>query len=187
MNTTTSGWQSVSDTLHDDTSLLTAVREEYLHIYTSYFADELDINHQLPILTHAFRRLEQWRVFLLLTPWMLARLFVPDDDPGIQLPPEWLASACVGREYQMLGPSVELALLTGKQRAHLNYSPLIGHYLLHPLILSMSGYTTPEEVFSAWNRVIQARNQNLERMHKRNPLQEEITRRELFSGLFRGK
>ena len=177
-------WQTVPEALQNDNALLTTVTEEHRRIYTSYFKYDLAVNHALPIMTHAFRRLEQWRVFLLLTPWMLARLFIPDRDPGLPVPPDWQPQACIGRDYQVIGPVFDLSLLIGKQKAHLNHSPAIGHYLLHPLILSMLNFQTPQEVFAAWNQVIETRNRNLQQMEQRNPLQEEITRREFFNGLF---
>ncbi|MCP5442501.1 MAG: [NiFe]-hydrogenase assembly chaperone HybE [Chromatiaceae bacterium] len=178
-------WQPVPAELESDKALQAAVVEEHRRICIQYFADDLSANHALPILTHAFRRLDEYRVFLLLTPWMLARLFVPDSDPGLQIPPEWHAEARIGRDYQVIGPAFEIPLLTGKQRAHLNYSAAIGHYLLHPLIFSMLNFNTPEEAFAAWNRIIETRNRNIEKMQKRNPLQEEISRREFFSGIFK--
>jgi len=178
-------WQAVPDALQDDALLQAVLVDEHRLIYTRCFLDDPAANHALPIMTYAFRRLDQWRVFLLLTPWMLARLFVPDRDPGLQIPPEWQAQTRKGHDYQVIGPTFELPLLTGKQRAHLNYSPVIGHYLLHPLILSMMNFNTPEEAFTAWNRVIETRNRNLEKMQHQNPLQEEITRREFFTGIFK--
>lgn len=177
-------WQSVPDELKDDDALLAAVVEEHRQIYAMYFQDELEINHQLPVITHAFRRLDGWRVFLLLTPWMLARVFIPDKPPAIELPPLWGAEARQGRAYTVIGPTFDLELLTGKQKAHLNYSSNIGHYLLHPLILSMSNFKTPNEVFRAWNQVIEARNENLQKMQQENQQQREISRREFFSGVF---
>lgn len=177
-------WQTVPDELRNDSALLATVENEHRLIYTRYFKNDLAANHDLPIMTHAFRRLGQWRVFLLLTPWMLARLFVPDSDPGLPIPPDWQPQARIGRDYQVIGPIFDLSLLIGKQKAHLNHSPAIGHYLLHPLILSMLNFQAPEEVFAAWNQVIETRNRNLKKMEKHNPLQEEITRREFFNGIF---
>lgn len=184
MNRVRHGWRLVAGDLLDDATLQAAVIHEHRRLYSRYFRDDFGVNHELPIMTHAFRRLEQWRVFLLLTPWMLARLFFPDRDPGLEIPPEWSANAREGAEYMVMGPTFDLPLLTGKQRAHLNYSAKLGHYLLHPLILSMTSFTTPAEVFSAWNRVIEARNKNLELLQKQNPVQEEISRREFFTTLF---
>ncbi|MCB1751149.1 MAG: [NiFe]-hydrogenase assembly chaperone HybE [Gammaproteobacteria bacterium] len=177
-------WQTAADELRNDTLLQAAVVDEHRRIYSRYFLHDPAANHVLPVMTHAFRRLEQWRVFLLLTPWMLSRLFIPDGAPGWRIPPDWQAHNRRDRDYQVIGPTFELPLLTGKQRAHLNYSPAIGHYLLHPLILSMLNFSCAEEAFTAWNRVIETRNRNIEKLQKRNPLQQEITRREFFRGIF---
>ena len=89
-------WQPVPDELKDDEALLKAVLEEHRLVYDRYFRDDLDVNHQLPVMTHAFRRLDRWRVFLLLTPWMLARVFVPDEAQDIEMPLEWQAEARAG-------------------------------------------------------------------------------------------
>ncbi len=179
-------WQLIPDELNDDAALVTAVEEEHRLIYARYFRDELEVNHRLPVMTHAFRRLQQWRLFLLLTPWMLTRVFIPDTPPDIEIPVDWRAKARKGRAYRVIGPTLDLNLLSGKQKAHLNYSSNIGHYLLHPLILSMSKFHTPEEVFRAWNKVIEARNRTIKKMQKQNPQHNEISRREFFSGI-RGK
>jgi len=178
-------WQSVPDELKDDAALLAAMLEEHRLVYDRYFRDDLEVNHQLPVMIHAFRRLDSWRVFLLLTPWMLARVFVPDEAPDVEVPPEWRAKARAGSPYTVVGPTFNLDLLTGRQKAHLNYSSGIGHYLLHPLILSMSRFQTPEQVFRAWNEVISARNENLKKMQKQNRQHEEVSRREFFSGMLR--
>lgn len=178
-------WQSVPEELKDDDALLTTVVEEHRLIYDRYFRDELEVNHQLPVMIHAFRHLGEWRVFLLLTPWMLARIFVPDNPPDIKIPGEWQAKVRQELAYKVIGPTFKLNLLTGKQKAHLNYSANIGHYLLHPLILNMSEFRTPNDVLRAWNKVIEARNENLEKMQHQNSQHKEISRREFFSGVFR--
>jgi len=182
---TSNQWQMVPDELREDSALLAAIVEEHRLIYDRYFQDELEINHQLPVMTHAFRRLDQWRVLLLLTPWMLARVFVPDSPPDIDIPEKWRTESRKDLPYTVIGPSVDLNLLTGRQKAHLNHSTRLGHYLLHPLILSMSRFQTPEEVFRAWNEVIEARNDNIKKMQRQNPQHEEISRREFFSGALR--
>lgn len=178
-------WQGVAEGLRDDTALLLAVQAEYRRLYERCFRDDPAVNHRLPVITHAFRRLGRWRVFLLLTPWMLARLLVPDEPPDIEIPADWRPAARRGAPYTMIGPAFSLELLTGRQKAHLNYSTAIGHYFLHPLVLAMAPFPTPEAVFGAWNDVIAARNANLEKMRRQNPQQEEISRREFFSGGFR--
>ncbi|MCP3868107.1 MAG: [NiFe]-hydrogenase assembly chaperone HybE [Gammaproteobacteria bacterium] len=176
------GWQGIPETLLDDEKLLAAVIEEHEAIYRRYFLQEPGVNHQLPIRLQSFRRIDSWRLFLVLTPWMLARCFIPDSDPGIPVPDEWLPDARAGRPYQVIGPTCQLELLTGKQKAHLNYSPALGHYLLHPLVLSMSDYESPEAIFQEWNVVIETRNENLKKLRQRSRQQEEITRREFFRG-----
>ncbi|MES9859134.1 MAG: [NiFe]-hydrogenase assembly chaperone HybE [Sedimenticola sp.] len=129
--------------------------------------------------------LDHWRGFLLLTPWMLARIFVPDNPPDSEIPAEWRAEACRASTYTVMGPTVSLDLLTGKQKAHLNYCTNIGHYLLHPLILTMNNFETPGDVFTPWNKIIEARNANLEQMQRENLQHKEISRRAFFSGLRR--
>ncbi len=176
-------WQTPADGLQDDAALLAAVVEQHRLIYDRQFRDQPEINHRLPVMTHAFRRLGQWRVFLLLTPWMLARLFVPDAPPDIEIPEQWRADSRKRSPYTVIGPAFDLHLLSGRQKVHLNHCPDVGHYLLHPLILSMTGFGSPEEVFQAWNGVIEARNQTIRRLQRQNPQQEEISRREFFSGV----
>lgn len=178
-------WQSASDEVGDDEALQTAVLEEYTKIYRTCFQGDPDMNHRLPVMIHAFRHLQEWRVFLLLTPWMLARVFVPDVDPGIAVPTEWRAADRKNQPYRVIGPAFDLDLLTGRQKAHLNFSPRIGHYMIHPLILSMLEFETPDQVFAAWNQVISTRNDNLERLGIPNPQQEEISRREFFLSVLR--
>lgn len=106
-------WQTAADELRNDTLLQAAVVDEHRRIYSRYFLHDPAANHVLPVMTHAFRRLEQWRVFLLLTPWMLSRLFIPDGAPGWRIPPDWQAHNRRDRDYQVIGPTFELPLLTG--------------------------------------------------------------------------
>ncbi|MCB1858991.1 MAG: [NiFe]-hydrogenase assembly chaperone HybE [Gammaproteobacteria bacterium] len=179
----TGHWQVIPPELEDDGALIAAFLEEFQRTYQASFEGASEVNHQLPIITHAFRQLGEWRVFLLLTPWMLARVFVPNRDPGVSVPAEWRASVRQGRPYRVIGPGCDLDLLSGRQRAHLNFAPRIGHYLIHPLILSMLEFQTAEQVFAAWNRVIVTRNDNIKRLGRTNPQQEEISRREFFSAV----
>jgi len=178
----TCDWKSFPEALRDDDQLQAAVLEVHETLYRDCFMDDPGVNHRLPVRVQAFRRMGPWRVFLLLTPWMLSRIFIPDSDPGIEIPGEWCKEARAGQPYRVIGPACSLELLTGRQKAHLNYSNRLGHYLLHPLILSMKDFQTPEEAFRAWNRVIETRNENLRKLEQRSPQQEEITRREFFKG-----
>ena len=178
----TSNWRLVPAVLQDDTQLLKAVLEEHEGLYRGCFIDDPAVNHLLPVRVQAFRRVGCWRVFLLLTPWMLSRILIPDSDPGIEIPGEWCSDTRAGQPYRVIGPAYSLKLLTGSQKAHLNYSDRLGHYLLHPLILSMRDFRSTEEVFRVWNRIIETRNRNLQELEQRSLQQEEITRREFFKG-----
>ena len=141
----------------------------------------MNLNPRLPIAHRALRRIEDWRVLLLLTPWMLARLLFPDRAPAIPLPAGWTAEERAGEAYQVLGPPIRFQLLGQPQLAHLNYNPALGHYLLQPLCLDMESYTEGEEVFSAWSEVVRIRDANMEKARRDCPLQKEISRRELFA------
>jgi hypothetical protein len=81
---------------------------------------------------------------------------------------------------------VILAILGQSQQAHLNYHPLLGHYLLQPIALNMEPYASPEAVFEEWNQVIRTRDENMEKHRRDCPWQKEVSRRELFERL-RGK
>ncbi len=173
----------------DDDALATAVVDEHKILYRRQFADELlddTYNRQLPIQIRAFRHSGPWRIFLLLTPWMLTRFFIPEKDPGIAVPAGWSAVERSVAPYLVMGPAVEFNLLTGNQKAHLNYSPGWGHYLTHPLVFAMAQYDSPEVVFEAWSEVIKTRDDNMKRLENQCQWQQDVSRREFFSR-FQGK
>lgn len=159
-----------------------AVHEE-LHV--SHFADDPMTNPDIGFQLRAFRRNRDWRLVLVLTPWMLSRLISPLRDPGVELPATWQAERRIHSEFVLLGPKVSFELLGSRQTAHLNFHPALGHYLLQPIVLSMSAYKSPDEVFEAWNHVIQTRDENMEKLRKDCPWQKEVSRREFFGRLAR--
>lgn len=178
-----SAWRTWTPELAADEALATAVLAAHRSL-----AEELgrgdplsSLNFRLPIEYRALRRIEDWRVLLLLTPWMLARLLFPDQALAIPLPAGWAAEERAGKAYQVLGPALRLSLLGQDQLAHLNHHPALGHYLLQPICLDMEPYTEGEEVFTAWSEVIRIRDANMEQARRDCPLQKEISRRELFS------
>lgn len=179
----TSHWSICPPELADDARFIEAVHELHEALNREFFADDLMANQRLGVQVRAFRRLEQWRLLLLLTPWMLSRLLVPERDPGIPVPREWRARLRCNASYQLLGPLVKLNILGQDQRAHLNYHPLLGHYLLQPIALNMEPYATPEAVFEEWNQVIRTRDENMEKHRRDCPWQKEVSRRELFGRL----
>lgn len=181
------GWQPAPAVLAgDDEALIETVTRVHQHLLETELAGDPLLNRRLAVEHRALRRLEDWRVLLLLTPWMLARLLFPDHPPPIAVPAGWIAEARAGARYLVLGPSVRFELLGQPQQAHLNFHPALGHYLLQPLCLELSRYADADAVFSAWAEVIRVRDANLAQARRDCPLQREISRRELFRRLGRG-
>lgn len=137
-------------------TLSAAIETYHRTLSTTLFENDPAVNHRLPVLVRSVRRMGTWRVALLLTPWMLARLWFSDRPPSIAVPDDWTAAARENAGYTALGPPVALREL-GRQRAHLNYAPSLGHYLLQPLVLAMEQYPDAAAVFAAWEAVGQAR------------------------------
>jgi len=176
-------WQSWTPDLVDDAALARAVLAAHASIHRGQLAGDPLLNAALPIRLRALRRVEHWRVLLLLTPWMLSRLLFPDEPPGLEIPPGWSADERRESEYIVLGPSVCFELLGQPQRAHLGYYPELGHHLVQPICLDMSPYPDADAVFEAWNRVIHIRDENMAKAKRDCPLQTEVSRRELFRRL----
>lgn len=166
-----------------DEALAAAVVERFRAIHEESFAAEPFANHALGIELRALRRLEGWCVCLLLTPWMLARLFLPERQPELPLPAGWAAQSRAAAPYQVIGPALDVALLGGAQKAHLNYDATLGHYLVQPLVQSLEPYADADAVFAAWNDVIAHRQQVMESQQRECPWQRELSRREFFGRL----
>lgn len=176
------GWEVCSLDLADDSALTTEVLAVHEAILNGPLAADPMLNRALAIEQRALRRIDDWRVLLLLTPWMLVRLLFPDRPP-IELPPGWTANERARAPYQILGPSLRFELLGQVQQAHLSYQPRLGHFLLQPICLDMEGYRDADAVFEAWNQVIRTRDENMEKARRDCPMQKEISRRELFRRL----
>jgi hypothetical protein len=182
---TEDGWQLCPPGLAEDAALSAAVLEVHQSILRRELWGDPMLNLDLGMEQRALRRIEGWRVLLLLTPWMLARLLFPDQPPVPSLPGGWSAGERRQAPYQVLGPRVSFALLDQTQQAHLSYHPELGHNLLQPICLDMEPYPDAEAVFEAWGQVIRTRDENIEKAKRDCPLQREVSRRELFSR-FRG-
>ncbi len=180
------GWHRCPPELREDEPFLAAVTELHRELYRQHFSHDPAVNPALGVEIRAFRHTGEWRIFLLLTPWMLTRILVPDRDPGVVIPPAWQAGARREEEFQLLGPTVSVDLLGQRQSAHLGYHPQLGHYLLQPLAMNMEEYRSADEVFAAWNEVIRTRDENMAKMQRDCPWQKEVSRREFFR-LGRGK
>ena len=185
-STNRDGWHGCPPELTEDEPFLAAVTELHRELFQRHFRQDPAVNPALGIEIRAFRRTGEWRIFLLLTPWMLARILVPDRDPGVAIPPAWQAETRRGMEFQLLGPTVSVNLLGQQQSAHLGHHPQLGHYLLQPLAMNMEQYRSADEVFAAWNEVIRTRDENMAKMQRDCPWQKEVSRREFFR-LGRGK
>lgn len=176
-----SDWIPGPEILHQDAMLHTLVTSVYSDIYERGFANDPLINHRLPIEIRALRDIEDWRVFLLLTPWMLSRIYLRSEESSINVPPAWLVENRIGEPYLVIGPQVGFCLLEHEQLAHLNYHPELGHHLVQPLILHMEQYNSAGEVYRDWNTVIETRNENMKKRQAECRCQEEISRREFFT------
>ncbi len=173
-------WQPTPAALASDGALLHTVEAIYLDRYRRHFAGTLNANPQLPVETRALRRIGPWRLFLLLTPWMMARLLFHDRTAPIDITAE--CSTAARAQGGDIGPAIAFALLESTQKGHLNYHPQLGHYVLQPLVLSMDRYADADAVFTAWDAVIKTRDENMKRKQLHCPMQAEISRREFLSG-----
>jgi len=177
-----SDWQLLSSTNNDE-EVVNRVMEVFTELYRTYFLDELLVNHNLPIEIRAFRHTDIWTIFLLLTPWTLARVFLPKCAPKLELPSGWRAEERATATLTVIGPAMPLDILGGREQAHLNYHSKLGHYLIQPLIQSMEQFNTQDEAFNAWNEVIKTRNRVIEEQNRRCDWHQEVSRREFFAKL----
>ncbi len=173
-------WRICPPALADDEALGRAVVGTHRAVLRDQLSGDPMLNAALGVQLRALRRIEGWRVLLLLTPWMLARLLFPDDRPPLEIPRGWSANERQGSDYLVLGPRLDFVLLGQPQQAHLNYDPALGHYLVQPICLDLAPYRDAAAVFEAWNQVIRTRDENMEKAKRDCPLQKEISRRELF-------
>ena len=177
------GWQVPPPELAADETLAQVVLDVHQGILDEQLAGDPMLNLALPVEMRALRRIDDWRVLLLLTPWMLARLLFPDRPPQLAIPSGWSADERRDSDYLVLGPNLGFDLLGQPQKAHLNFHPKIGHYLLQPVCLDMKAYRSADAVFDAWSQVIHTRDLNMEKAKRDCPMQKEISRRELFRRL----
>lgn len=176
-------WCRCPESLADDAALSAAVIAVHQRLLTETLAADPLLNLALPIEVRALRRIAEWRVLLLLTPWMLVRLLFPDQPPPLVLPAGWSAAERRDAAYTVLGPHLQFELFGQAQQAHLGYHDALGHYLLQPLCLNLEPYRDADAVFEQWSEVIRVRDANLEAARRDCPMQREISRRELFRRL----
>jgi hypothetical protein len=180
----TIGWQLNSVASGTEADVVDTIEKCFRRTHEANFAGTMDCNDALPVQVRALRSVEDWWVFLLLTPWMLSRLFLPRQQPRSPLPAGWTAEARREQAYVVIGPALELTLQSGVQRAHINYDAGLGHYLIQPLVQAMHGYRCADQVFLAWNDVIATRDRVMVEQQRDCPWQKEVSRREWFSRVF---
>lgn len=174
-------WEPGMLSREDESAVAARVCECFGEIQRRHFSGEPLVNHELPVQIRAFRRSDGWSVFLLLTPWMMARVFLPERDPGLRIPPGWGVPERAMAPFQVIGPLLDFTILGQPQKAHLNYLPELGHFLLQPLVQSMEKYNSADEVFAAWNEVIKTRNRVMEEQKRDCGWQKEVSRREFLA------
>ncbi len=186
MPTPGDGWRICRFAAEDDEAVSAAVTACFEGIYRRHFAEEWLANHGLPIQVRALRHTEGWCVFLLLTPWMLARLYLAGRVPGVPVPEGWRAEERGGAPYAVIGPTVSFTLLGTDQKAHLNYHPELGHYLIQPLVQSMEKFASADAVFRSWDELIRTRDRVMEEKKRECGWQREVSRREFLARLTGG-
>ncbi len=178
-----SGWQLGAWAGEGDQALIATVIASFGAVYRTHFSDEWLVNHTLPLEVRAFRRSDGWAVFLLLTPWMMARVLLPEYDPGLPIPAGWSAAERKALPFAAIGPLLPFTITGGQQKAHLNYLPELGHFLLQPLVQSMEQYASADAVFAAWDEVIKTRDRVMLEQKRECSWQKEVSRREFFARL----
>ncbi|MDP2155438.1 MAG: [NiFe]-hydrogenase assembly chaperone HybE, partial [Sulfuricella sp.] len=104
-------------------------------------------------------------------------------DPGLRIPAGWSAAERAVAPFLVIGPLLDFTILGGEQKAHLNYLPELGHFLLQPLVQSMERFESADAVFAAWDEVIKTRDRVMEEQKRECGWQKEVSRREFFSRL----
>ncbi len=173
-------WQSLPAHLQSDMRFQLALLMVHRRIYDHHFARDPMANPALGFHLHGYRRTGNWRIVLVLTPWMFSRLLFSETPPAIEIPEDWRANQRKDADYVLLGPITDPQSQTGSIKSHLNYHASLGHYLLQPIALNMQQYASSDQVFEAWNQVILSRDENMRKAEKECAWQQEISRRELF-------
>lgn len=176
-------WQTAPFAGTNTETVSAAILRCFQGIYQRYFEHSLFANHALGIEVRAPRVSEGWHVMLLLTPWMLARVFFPERSPGLSIPRGWGAAEREAAPFLVIGPPLPFTVLGSEQKGHLNFLPELGHFLLQPLVLAMDDFGCADEVFAAWDDVIRTRDRAMEINRRECGWQREVSRREFMARL----
>jgi hypothetical protein len=149
-----SDWQLI-DAL--ETEALPALLEStFAQLYNDDFADAMmGINHQLKVEVRGWHVKDNWAMGVLLTPWMLTKIYIPLSAPNdIAIPADWQADARQNAPYVVIGSLMTLTIDGQPHTVHINYHPTLGHYCVQPLVQKMNGYANNEAAFAAWGEVL---------------------------------
>jgi hypothetical protein len=150
-------WQLLPAEWHEDRVFQEGLLQVHHDIYHQFYDNDPLVNDGLGFHLHGYRRSDNWRITLILTPWMMSRLLFPEHDPHIVIPEGWSGEDRGDSEYQVMGPTLRLGWCGHAMLAHLNYNTQLGHYLLQPFTLKMRPYRSASEVFRIWNTLFNTR------------------------------
>lgn len=105
---------------------------------------------------------DDWVEAYVLTPWMLARAYLPLSNPAIRLPAGWEAQSRARQPFQLIGPAMDVVVGEEMHRLHLQWLPDYGHLLLQPLVQNLPRFADAAEVWAAWDGVLAARDRSRE-------------------------
>lgn len=150
------GWQTLPQHLHSEMRFNLAVLIAHRQIFDQHFATDPSVNRALGFHLNGYRQQGLWRIIQILTPWMLANLWFAESTPEIALSESQRAKA----DNQPLGPAIDLPEVLCGGKAHLNYHPTLGHYLVQPIHLDLADHDDAQSVFEALSEVGQAQGGN---------------------------
>ena len=105
---------------------------------------------------------EDWAEAYVLTPWMLARTYLPLTAPGVSLPAEWEARVRSEQPFQLIGPAMDVVVGEDLLRLHLQWLSGYGHLLLQPLVQNLPRFAGAADVWAVWGDVLAARDRGRE-------------------------
>jgi len=133
------------------------IKQAFSHVYSDDFANAMmGVNHLLSVEVRGWHEKAGWGMGIILTPWMLAKIYLPLTDASVTqlIPEDWQATARQKQSYVVIGPLQPLIIDGQTHTTHLNYHPELGHYWLQPLVQNMARYSDNESAFAAWGEVL---------------------------------
>jgi len=152
-----SDWQLIDAPEVD--ALPALLESTFAQLYNDDFADAMmGINHQLKVEVRGWHVKDNWAMGVLLTPWMLTKIYIPLSAPDdIAIPADWQADARQNAPYVVIGELMTLTIDGQTHTVHINYHPTLGHYCVQPLVQKMNTYADNESAFAAWGEVLKFR------------------------------